>query len=133
MRYAIMIPAEASEDIPQGAAVIRHGRDALLVYSGPRVPFGERCARAIRNGRLVRAGADVAVAAEEIGWFDDYEGEARLSRKGRTVLDRWLGHPVRRNDLAAWDNQADRRQRARRLTFQGRTAEAYLIDRRLGL
>jgi hypothetical protein len=31
------------------------------------------------------------------------------------------------------DNRDDRRARARRLTMQGRTAAAFIIDRRLGL
>jgi hypothetical protein len=128
MQYVIVVPAEPGEGIPQGAAVVRTGRGAFLAYSDPHVPFGERCAQAVRHGSLVQV-----TGATEIGWFDDTEGEIRLNRRGADVLAPWIGHPVYRNDLAARENLADRRARARRLTMQGRLAEAYRIDRRLGL
>jgi hypothetical protein len=128
MPYVIVVPAEPGEGIPQGAAVVRTGRGAFLAYSDPHVPFGERCAQAIRCGRPVQV-----TGGTEIGWFDDFEGEIRLNQRGAAVLAPWIGHPVYRNDLTARDNRADRRARARRLTMQGRLAEAYRLDRRLGL
>lgn len=128
MPHVIVVPEEPGEDIPKGAAVVRAGQGAFLMYSDPLVPFGERCAQAVRRGRPVQV-----AGAAEIGWFDEFEGEVRLNRRGAALLAPWIGHPPYRNDLTARDNRTDRRNRARRLTMQGRLAEAWMIDRRLGL
>jgi len=115
--------------IPKAAAVIAGGRGRFLVSADLGVTFGERCARALGNGRLVAVAAEVT----EVGWFDDHEGEVRLDPRRAGILDQWLGHRVYRNDLGALDNRQGRRQQARRLTMQGRTAEAFLLDKGLGL
>ena len=128
MRYRIVVPAEPTDVIARGAAVIAAGPGRLAVYADPRVTFGERCARAIRQGRIVPA-----VQAAGAGWFDDVEGEATLERAGAAALERWLGQRVYLNDLRAANNRTDRRHRARRLAMQGRLAEAFEIDRHLGL
>lgn len=128
MRYRIVVPAAPTDAIARGAALIAAAPRRLVAYADPSVTFGERCARAIRQGRIVPA-----AGATGIGWFDDTDGEATLDRAGPAALREWLGHPVYLNDLRADDNRAERRHRARALTMQGRLAEAYEIDPRLGL
>lgn len=127
MRNVIVIPEAPDESISRGAAVIRCSR-GTFTYFDRSVPFGERCAQALRRGRRVQAGGGT-----EVGWFDDFEGEVRLQRQAEAALREWLGHPVHRNDLMARDNRDDRRHRARQMSLQGRFAEAYLIDPSLGL
>ena len=55
MRYRIVVPAEPTDAIASGAALIAAAPRRLVAYADPRVTFGERCARAIRQGRLVPA------------------------------------------------------------------------------
>ena len=129
MDHVVVVPvAGPCEGIPKGAAVVAGGRGRFLVSADLGVAFGERCARALGNGRLV-AVAEVI----QVGWFDDHEGEVRLDPRRAGALDKWLGHRVYRNDLEARDNRQDRRRQARRLTLQGRAAEAFLLDKGLGL
>jgi hypothetical protein len=128
VRYAVVIPVAPADATPQGAAVIAAGRGVFLVYANPAVPFGERCAQAIRQGRRVPVAETI-----EIGWFDESEGEVHLGRQGAMHLRGWLGRPVYRNDLQARNNRMQRRSQARRLAMQGRIAEAWRIDKRLGL
>jgi hypothetical protein len=57
MRYRVLAPAQPSAAIPRGAAVLEHRRRAHgaahgRVYAG-RDQFGELCAQAARQGRLV--------------------------------------------------------------------------------
>lgn len=127
MRCMVVVPADPDDVIPAGTAVLATGRGTFKAYADPGVCFGERCAQALLRGHTVQA-----AAATEIGWFDDFEGEVVLNRRGAAVLTQWLGRPVYRNDLQARDNRADRRHRARQLAIQGRLDEAYRLDRRLG-
>ena len=128
MRHVIVVPATPDGDVPAGAAVIQHAPGLFLVCSASAAAFGERCAQALHHGNRVRL-----TQVTEIGWFDDFDGQVRLNRQGAGLLGQWLGHPVYLNDLAARDNRAERRQRARRLMLQGRLAEAYRLDGRFGL
>jgi hypothetical protein len=133
MRYRVLAPAEPSDAIPRGAAVLEHRRCAqgaayARVYAG-RDRFGELCAQAAQRGRLVALPEDCA----EIGYYDAIDGELHLQRHQVATLAGWLGHPVSRNDLEARDNRTVRRHRARRLFYQGRYVEAARIDRRMGL
>lgn len=131
MLYAVLVPEEPSDGVPCGAAVLAYGRDhrAALVYHDPREPFGERCARASRQPRpIIVPGASV-----EVGQYDSIDGEVRLNHHGVHSLGRWIGGRVSRGDLVARENRTDRRHRARALFYQGRYAEAFRIDRRMGL
>jgi hypothetical protein len=130
MRYRVLAPAQPSDAIPRGAAVLeqrRHGAAYGRVYSG-REHYGELCAQAALHGRVVA----LPDGCEEIGYYDSDAGELRAQRRGLAVLERWLGRRVHRGDLEARDNRSARRSRAR-LLFEGRTAEAAAIDPRLGL
>jgi hypothetical protein len=128
--YRVLVPSEPSELIPKGAALLQLRRGEGVVYLARGDSFAECCANARTRGRVVAIPED----AVEVGIFEEGDGELRLGHgSGVAALERWLGHRVYRNDLEARDNRSDRRARARRLTMQGRTAEAFLIDRRLGL
>lgn len=131
MRYRVLVPAEPSDAIPRGAAIVEYRRHAHgahgRVYAG-RDQYGELCAQAVRRGRVVALPDGCA----EVGFYDDVEGELRAHRPGLAVLERWLGRRVSRSDLEARDNRSARRARARRLTFEGRITEAAKLDRRLG-
>jgi hypothetical protein len=129
MDHVVVVPAAGPcEGIPKGAAVVAGGRGRFLVSADLEVAFGERCARALGNGRLVAVAGVI-----EVGWFDDREGEVRLDPRRAGTLDQWLGHRVYLNDLEALDSRRDRRCQARRLAMRGRTAEAFLLDKGLGL
>lgn len=124
-----MVPASGTPDeIPKGAAIVASARPGwFLVFTDPRVRFGERCARALANGQprqLQPAGMT------RVGWFDDQEGKVRLDHTNAAALDRWLGSRAYLNDLQAVNNRDERRRRARRLMAQGRVAEAFRVDRR---
>jgi hypothetical protein len=91
--------------------------------------FAENCAQAVRRGRVVA----IPAGSTLVGYFDEGDGELRPDPRGLAVLEKWLGKRVYRNDLVARDNRADRRSQARRLLMQGRTVEAFRLDRRGGL
>lgn len=133
MRYRVLVPAEPSTAIPAGAAILECRRDPRGVLHGwviaGRDQYGELCAQAHRRGRLMVLPAGCTT----VGCYDTIDGELRLERAGIAALERWLGRRVQRGDLQASDNRSDRRARARRLFQQGRYAEAFLIDRRMGL
>jgi hypothetical protein len=133
MRYRVLVPAEPSDAIPRGAAILEyrrraHGATYGRVYAGPD-QFGELCAQAARQGRVLALPDDCA----EVGFYDEVDGELRAHDRGIALLERWLGRRMYRGDLEARDNRSARRARARRLLFQGRFAEAAKLDRRLGL
>jgi hypothetical protein len=133
MRYRVLVPADPSEAIPRGAAVLEdsrraHARTHGRVYAG-RDQYGELCAQAAQHGRLVALPEGCA----EVGYYDAIDGELRAHRSGLAALERWLGRRVHRGDLEARDNRTTRRAEARRLLFQGRIVEAAKIDPRLGL
>ncbi len=132
MRYRVLAPAEAGATIPRGAAVLEyrhraHGAAHGLVYAG-RDQFAELCAQAARQGRLVALPDD----CQEVGYYDADDGELRAHNRGIAALERWLGRRVNRGDLEARENRSSSRARARRLTFEGRFAEAAKLDRRCG-
>ncbi|MGD1059114.1 MAG: hypothetical protein ABR992_17060 [Solirubrobacteraceae bacterium] len=133
MRYRVLVPAEPSDAIPRGAAVLECRRGAHRaaygrVYAG-RDQFGELCAQTVRRGRLVALPDGCA----EVGFYDEVDGELCAHNRGIGVLERWLGRRVSRSDLQARDNRSTRRAQARRLFLQGRFAEAAKIDPRMGL
>jgi hypothetical protein len=69
-----------------------------------------------------------------VGVYNDHDGELRLNAyRGAPLLSAWCGHPIHRGDLEARDSRSARRMQARRLMMQGRTAEAFQLDRRMGL
>jgi hypothetical protein len=127
--HRVLVPSEPTAEIPKGAALIEVGRGRGMMCHAPREPFAESCAQALRQGRLV----ELPEGCVEAGVFDEHDGELRLSHHAHGALDSWLGHRLSRSDLEARDCRSDRRARARRLTFEGRRAEAFLLDRRLGL
>jgi hypothetical protein len=132
VRYRVLVPAEPSDAIPRGAAVLEYRRHAHgahgRIYAG-RDQYGELCAQAARRGRLV----GLPDGCTEVGFYDDIDGELRAHQRGLAVLERWLGRRVTRSDLEARENRSSRRAEARRLFFQGRFAEAARIDPRMGL
>lgn len=130
MRHRILVPAEPSAAIPRGAAVLEHRRapGAQGRFYAGRDQFGELCAQAARQGRLVALPAGWT----EVGFYDEVDGELRAHNRGIALLEQWLGRRVSRGDLEARDNRAVRRARARRLTTEGRIAEAARLDPRLG-
>ncbi len=133
MRYRVLVPAEPSDAIPRGAAVLEYRRGARGAAYGRmcagREQFGELCAQAARHGRVV-ALPDGCV---EVGFYDEVDGELRAHNRGIAHLEQWLGRHVYRGDLEARENRSARRAQARRLLFQGRIAEAAKLDPRLGL
>jgi hypothetical protein len=129
MLYRVLIPPQATEAIPRGAALLEDGPGRALVCASS-APLGERCAQAIQQRRHVALPQEGCV---EVGYYDSLDGELRAHRHGLEALARWLEHPVSRSDLEARDNRNARRARARRLLYQGRFAEAARIDRRIGL
>lgn len=132
MRYRVLVPAEPSDAISRGAAVIEWRRAGSAAHGrvyADRAQYGELCAQAIRQGQLVKLPAD----CEEVGLYDDLDGELRAHHRGLAALERWLGRRVSRSDLEARDNRSARRAQARRLFYQGRFAEAARIDPRMGL
>lgn len=133
MRYRVLVPAEPSDAIPRGAAVLEYRRGARgsaygRMYAG-RDQYGELCAQAARHGRLVA----LPDGCTEVGYYDETDGELRAHNRGLAALERWLGRRVHRDDLEARENRSARRAEARRLLFQGRIAEAASIDPHLGL
>ena len=129
MPYRVLVPNEASETVPQAAALleVRHGQAVVCRLRGES--FAENCAQAVRRGRVVA----IPAGSTLVGYFDEGDGELRPDPRGLAVLEKWLGKRVYRNDLVARDNRADRRSQARRLLMQGRTVEAFRLDRRGGL
>ncbi len=132
MRYRVLVPAEPSDAIPRGAAVLEYRRGARgaaygRMYAG-RDQFGELCAQAARRGRVVA----LPDGCTEVGFYDEVDGELRAHNRGIALLEQWLGRRVSHGDLEARDNRAARRARARRLTCEGRLAEAARLDPRLG-
>jgi hypothetical protein len=132
MRHRVLVPAEPTDATPRGAAVLEYsgrGRGAAYgrVYAG-RGQFGELCAQAARRGRLVA----LPDGCTEVGFYDEVDGELRAHYGGIVLLEQWLGRRVSHGDLEARDNRAARRARARRLTCEGRFAEAARLDPRLG-
>jgi len=127
--YRVLVPEEPTDEILRGAALleVRGGRG--LVFYARSEGFAELCARAARDGRLV----PLPEGCAEVGVYEEQDGELRLNHRNTQLLERWVGHRVSRSDLEARDNRSSRRAQARRLTMQGRTAEAFMLDRRLGL
>lgn len=128
MLYRVVVPAQPTETVPAGAALLAHGRGTALMQASDE-SFGECCAKAARHGTLVK----IPGGANEIGTYDETYGELRLRQGGADRLAIWLGHPISRGDLEARENRTVRRGRARRLLYEGRVAEAFRIDRRMGL
>jgi hypothetical protein len=126
MLYRVLVPKEPTQEIPRGAALLETARGRGTMFLG-RNQFGERCAKAIRQGRRVAIPADCI----EIGSYEATDGELRALNIA--ALEAWLGRRVSRSDLEALDNRATRRHRARRLYMQGRYAEAQRLDLRMGL
>jgi hypothetical protein len=129
MTFELLIPADGlpRDGVPRGSALVRAGRQMRMTAPNGDT-FAELVAQACRSGRPVTERFDVV----SVGWFDDSEGELRLSNAGYRQLSGWVGHSLYRNDLVTRDNRADRRAQARRLMMQGRAHEAYRLDRRLG-
>lgn len=131
MLYRVLVPAEPSNAIPRGAAVIewcRAGRTAHGRVYADREQYGELCSQAIRQGLLVA----LPDSCTEVGFYDEVDGELRAHDRGLALLERWLGRPVSRGDLEAHETRSTRRAQARRLVLQGRFADAFKIDPRMG-
>ena len=126
--YRVFVPAAPTETIPKGAALLEAGRGRAMMFHDPREPFAERCAKAISYGRIIALPEDCT----EVGFYDEYAGELNPTPRGLHVLESWIGQRAYRGDLEARDNRTNRRSQARRLMMQGRSAEAYRLDRRFG-
>lgn len=129
MVYRALIPPEATEAIPAGAALLEDQRTEGIVALKAEEPFAEQCARAAREGRRVR----LPQGCVEVGYYDAIDGELRLHEHRIAFVSAWLGRGVCRDDLQARENRSERRRRARSLLLQGRFLEAARIDRRMGL
>lgn len=129
MAFRVLVPAHPTADIPAGAAMLEVSRGRALLLHAPRLPFAEACAQAVKRGRLV----SVPGNCETGGFFDPERGELRPGQRGIHPLEAWVGKRLYRSDLDARENATQRRAQARRLLMQGRTADAYRIDRRFGL
>jgi len=127
--YRVLVPEEPTEQVLKGAALLEVRGDRGLVFYSRQEGFAELCAQAARGGRLV----PLPENCSEAGVYDEQDGEMRLNQRNVQLLERWVGHRISRSDLEARDNRSSRRAQARRLTMQGRTAEAFMIDRRFGL
>lgn len=64
--------------------------------------YGELCAQAIRQGRLLALPDGCA----EVGFYDQADGKLHTRRSGIALLERWLGRRVSRNDLHARESQS---------------------------
>lgn len=127
--YALYVPADTQSDIPEGAALVECGRGRVCVYWARDESYAECCAQAVKRGRVIA----IPEGAIMIGMFSPADEEVRLQANAISMLERWLRRRVYRNELKARDNRDERRRQARHLTMQGRTAEAWKLDRRLGL
>jgi hypothetical protein len=127
MSYRVLVPTAATPTIPEGAALLQIGAGRALAYRS-QDSFGECCAQAVRRGHPVPIPEGCVI----VGYFDEVEGEINLEPRNASVLERWLGHRVYRNHLLARDNRSERRGQARRMMMQGRTHEAFRLDRRGG-
>lgn len=127
MRHRVLLPSEASEAVPRGAALLEVRRGVGLVFNS-RESFAERCAQALLEGRRVA----IPAGCVEVGYYDAADGELRGHHQGILALERWLGRRVSRGDLEARENRTERRRRARSLYIQGRHREAAALDRRMG-
>jgi hypothetical protein len=85
MRYRVVVPAETTDAIPHGAALLEsHGRPSRdsrrygVVFAG-REQFGELCAQAARQGRRVVIPEDCT----EVGYYDAIDGELRAQSRRR--------------------------------------------------
>jgi hypothetical protein len=132
MSYPILVPAdnEPRPGIPKGAALLRTRNRHALVAHDPGVSYGECCDRAAKAmGRLHRVDFDTV----QVGVYDEHDGELRPDRRGGMErIERWTGRRLHRGELIAIDNRDDRRADARRLAQQGRYAEAFIRDHRMG-
>ena len=129
MDYEVVIPEEPTEELPKGAAILRTRTHYGFIAHDPRERFGEACAQAARQHRLVKLPASV----KTIGHYNETDGELRVMQGRIQLLEAWIGRRMSRDELEARENRSTRRNQARRLLRQGRIAEAWMIDRRLGL
>ena len=131
--HRVIIPKDYQprDLIPKGAALLELVQGRAICYFEHNASFADRCQAAARGqGRIVKLDFETTY----VGTYDDTAGELRPdARYGASLLEKWYGRRVYRNDLEAKDNRNDRRAQARRLMMQGRTAEAYRLDKRLGL
>ncbi|MGA9315838.1 MAG: hypothetical protein WBV77_14565 [Solirubrobacteraceae bacterium] len=129
MRYRVLVPAEPTDAIPRGAALLEVDRTGYGLVSSGGAQFGELCAQALREGRRVA----IPEGCVEVGYYDAIYGELHPQPRGVAALESWLGRPTNRSDFEAVENRMARCRRARRLLMQGRYAEAARIDPRMGL
>jgi hypothetical protein len=133
MSYSVLVPADNKPrpGIPKGAALLQTRTSHALVAHAPRVSYGECCDRAAKGmGRLHRVDFDTV----QVGVYDEHDGELRPDRRGSIErIKRWTGRRLHRGELIAIDNRDARRADARRLARQGRHAEAFMRDPRMGL
>lgn len=125
--YPVLVPPEATEEIPQGAALLEVQRGTGFVFFSPDESFAESCTQAVKRGRTVLVPENSRLA----GVFSEHDGELHL--QDAQLLEKWIGRRIWRNELEARDNRSERHRRARRLMMQGQVAEAFRIDPRGGL
>jgi hypothetical protein len=81
MRYRVLVPAESSDAIPRGAAVLEYRRGARGIYGRVfygRGQYGELCAQAAERGGVVAFPA----GCQEIGYYNAIDGELRAQQRG---------------------------------------------------
>lgn len=132
MSYAVLVPAdnESCPGVPQGAGLLQTRNGHALVAHAPGVSIAECCDRAAKGtGRVHRVDFDTV----QVGIYDEHDGELRPDRRGGIErIERWTGRRLHRGELIAIDNRDARRADARRLAQQGRYAEAFTRDPRMG-
>jgi hypothetical protein len=132
MMQRVLVPAdnEQKDGIPRGACLLEIRGNRAICFFQRNTSFADLCQAASHNqGRLITIDFETVAVAS----YDDYNGELRPLNRGFADLEKWCGKPFYRNDLEAKDSLTSRRHQARRLMMQGRTAEAFRIDKRMGL
>lgn len=130
--FRVLLPADGQprENLPRGSALLELGRGRAVACFLRGEPFAECCQLASQGqGRPLV----LDFSTVEVGHYDEYANELRPAPRGVSLIEAWIGRRLHRGELVARDNQADRRARARQLMMQGRTVEAFRLDRRMGL
>jgi hypothetical protein len=132
MSYDIILPTNGpTQEIPKGSILIACGRSrALLWRFDPRAGnFTDNCSQATGRGREITLDFEHTT----VGYYDDVNGEIRLSPRGHALLGEWLGRRLYLDDLQSRDGLLARRREAKGKLMSGDIQGAFRLDRRGGL